>query len=161
MPLPPEDSKIKVLRANGTLHPHPEKVQDEVFKSHEFFDPRDHVQVKYEMLRRHRTEGKSVTEVTKSFGTSRQAFYQTKKAFEADGITSLAGHRRGPKHAHKCTDELLDFVEKWRASHPPDDQSLIEELKLRFAVTVHPRSIDRALIQRKKKRKTTNRRKPA
>jgi hypothetical protein len=40
------------------LNPSPERVTDELFQ--EFFDPRDLVQVKYEMLRRVQTEGQPV-----------------------------------------------------------------------------------------------------
>jgi hypothetical protein len=39
--------------------------------SHEFFDPRDLVQVKYEMLRRVRIDGASVSQAARDFGFSR------------------------------------------------------------------------------------------
>ena len=45
-------SKADILREEGTLNPAPEKVRDPKFQQSEFFDPRDVVQVKYEMLRR-------------------------------------------------------------------------------------------------------------
>ena len=59
----PLDSKGESLRQQGVLNPHPQKVADPLFLRGEFFDPRDLVQVKYEMLRRVRVEGASVTEV--------------------------------------------------------------------------------------------------
>ena len=52
----PLDSKGESLRQQGVLNPHPEKVADPLFHDSEFFDPRDLVQVKYEMLRRVRVE---------------------------------------------------------------------------------------------------------
>lgn len=45
-------SKASVLAEEGTLNPAPEKVSDPKFQEDGFFDPRDIVQVKYEMLRR-------------------------------------------------------------------------------------------------------------
>ena len=45
------DPKSQALRRQA-LHPHPEHVTDDLFVTREFFDPRDVVQVKYEMLRR-------------------------------------------------------------------------------------------------------------
>jgi predicted Zn-dependent protease len=45
-------AKIAALREEGTLHSAPEKVRDPKFQDSDFFDPRDAVQVKYEMLRR-------------------------------------------------------------------------------------------------------------
>ena len=52
----PLDSKGESLRQQGVLNPHPEKVAEPLFHGSEFFDPRDLVQVKYEMLRRVRVE---------------------------------------------------------------------------------------------------------
>ena len=142
--------KINALRRHGALHPHPEAVRDEVFQSEEFLDPRDRVQVKYEMLRRHRLEGQRVSEVAQRFGVSRQTFYLAETAFEKEGLPGLIPRRRGPKRAHKCTDEVLDFVERWRQS-APQDQTVSEAVEQHFGVRIHPRSIDRALARRKKK----------
>jgi len=146
------DAKEAVLRAQHALHPRPESVRDENFQTHEFFDPRDLVQVRYEMLRRHRVEKKTVTEVANTFGTSRQAFYKSTSAFEVQGVSGLLPKKRGPKRAHKCTDEVLDFVEQWQATADAKE-SVSEAVRNRFGITVNPRSIERALARRKKKRK--------
>lgn len=146
----PSQSKIEVLRRYGALHPHPEAVQDELFQSEEFLDSRDRVQVKYEMLRRHRLEGRPVTEVSESFGVSRQTFYLTEKAFQKQGLPGLIPRRRGPKQAHKCTPEILDFVEEWR-HEGPHQESVSTAVEQRFGIRIHPRSIERALARRKKK----------
>jgi transposase len=147
----PDDAKTQALLASGTLHPEPEAVKDELFAQHEFFDPRDQVQVKYEMVRRHLLDGKPVTDTAKLFGVSRQAYYQTHAAFETQGIAGLLPRRRGPKGAHKCTEEILDFVEEWRRKSPEGtDQTLAQSLKERFGVTIHPRTIDRALAKKKR-----------
>jgi len=147
------DPKSATLRAAGALHPHPEVVRDEAFSSHEFFDRRDRVQVKYEMLRRHRLEGRPVTEVASAFGVSRQAFYKAETAFRSGGIAGLLPRRRGPRRAHKCSDEVLEFVERWRASPVSErEEDVAEAVRRRFGVSLHPRSIQRALTRRKKKR---------
>jgi transposase len=146
------DAKEAALRAQHALHPHPESVEDENFQTHEFFDPRDLVQVRYEMLRRHRVEGKPVTEIASTFGTSRQAFYKSTSAFEAQGVSGLLPKKRGPKRAHKCTDEVLDFVEQWQTTAGAQE-SASEAVRERFGMTINPRSLERALARRKKKRK--------
>jgi transposase len=149
----PDNAKAAALRDQGALHPHPEAVHDQRFHSDEFFDPRDWVQVRYEMLRRHRVEGQSVTEVAASFGVSRQAFYVTEEAFQGHGLPGLLARRRGPKRAHKCTEEILDFVGQWReAAKTETGETLVEAIEKRFGIRIHPRSIDRALARRKKKR---------
>lgn len=145
------DPKAEALRQQGALHPKPDTVQDEAFRQGEFFDARDLVQVRYEMLRRHQVDGQAVTEVAVAFGVSRQAFYITETAFEQMGISGLLPRRRGPKRAHKCTDEVLDFVEQWRATSPTE-KDVTEAIQRRFSVSINPRSIERALTRRKKKR---------
>lgn len=147
------ESKISLLREQGALHPDPDSVRDEAFRSHEFFDAYDRVQVKYEMLRRHQVEGRSVTEVAESFGVSRQAFYKAEAVFDAQGIPGLLPRRRGPKGAHKCTDEILDFVEQWQVeSETAKAEKAVAVVEERFGVKINPRTLERALARRKKKR---------
>jgi transposase len=145
------DAKAEALRRQGALHPNPHIVHDEAFRQGEFFDARDLVQVRYEMVRRHQVDGKAVTAVADAFGVSRQAFYTTETAFEQMGISGLLPRRRGPQRAHKCTDEILDFVEQWRAASPTE-KDVTEAIRKRFSISVNPRSIERALARRKKKR---------
>jgi transposase len=146
----PFDPKLKSLQEQRALHRHPEDVQDETFQSNEFFDRRDLVQVRYEMLRRHRVEGKAISDVAHSFGVSRQAFYVTDAHFQTRGLPGLMPRQRGPRRAHKCTDEILDFVEQWRET-AEGKESVVEAVRRRFSVTINPRSIERALKRRKKK----------
>ena len=142
----------QALREAGALHPRPERVRDEAFLNHPFFDPRDRVQVKYEMVRRHRVEGRPVTEVAAGFGVSRQAFYEAAAAFEARGIPGLVPKRPGPKRAHKCTDAVVDYVERWRAGQDVrPDEPLTAAVARRFGISIHARSLDRAVARRKKK----------
>jgi len=151
---PAEDAKAAALRAAGGLHPRPERVQDEAFAQHEFFDRRDHMQVKYEMLRRHRVDGRPVTAVAAAFGASRQTFYMTKAAFTTGGLPGLLPRPRGPQRAHKCTEAILDFVEQWRAEHEAAAwPGVAEAVRRRFTVTIHPRSFTRALARREKKQR--------
>ncbi len=146
-----DNSKQAALRAAGTLHPKPDAVGDDAFLQGEFFDPNDLVQVKYEMLRRHREEHKSVTEVAKLFGTSRQAFYSAKARFDSQGIPGLIPQRRGPRGAHKCSEQVLDFAEQWKKTHPTE-KGPAEAIEQHFGIHIHPRTINRALLGRKKKR---------
>ena len=59
-----ERSKANALAEDGALNPAPEKVGDPKFQEGGFFDPRDIVQVKYEMLRRVAVDRVSVTEAS-------------------------------------------------------------------------------------------------
>ncbi|MGH9626281.1 MAG: helix-turn-helix domain-containing protein, partial [Bryobacteraceae bacterium] len=71
--------------------------------------------------------------------------------FETMGVSGLLPRRRGPQRAHKCTDEVLDFVEQWRATSPTE-KDVAKAIQKRFGISINPRSIERALARRKKKR---------
>jgi transposase len=147
-----KDAKFEALQQQGTLNRRPKEVRDELFLQEEFFDPHDLVQVKYEMLRRVQAEGQSVTNASANFGFSRPSFYQALSAFEQDGLAGLVPHKRGPKQAHKLTEEVLTFIGAMRQKEPsvrlPDLVKLIQE---RFGIRVHPRSIERSLLRHQKK----------
>ena len=74
------DPKAAALAETRTLNPRPETVRDEQFGSSEFFDARDVVQVKYEMVRRVRVDGAPVTAAAAAFGFSRPSFYEAAAA---------------------------------------------------------------------------------
>jgi hypothetical protein len=72
-------------------------VADPAFNSgNPFFDARDLVQVKYEMLRRVRQEGRRVTKSAAAFGFSRPSFYEAQASFEIGGLPGLLPQRPGP-----------------------------------------------------------------
>ena len=75
-----EDPKVTALRESRCLNPHPGQVTDEAFLSEEFFDARDAVQVKYEMVRRVTVDGAPVTATAAAFGYSRPSYYQAAAA---------------------------------------------------------------------------------
>jgi hypothetical protein len=112
---PDNDPKIQALRQSGTLNPRPQDVRDELFREKEFFDARDLLQVRYEMLRRVCQEGHSISQAAASFGFSRPSFYQAQSAFETSGLARLVPQKRGPKEGYKLKTEILELVRKARA----------------------------------------------
>jgi transposase len=149
---PNRDPKSRALQQEGSMHPHPEQVTDELFLTHEFFDPRDLVQVKYEMLRRVQSEGQAVSQSAARFGFSRPSFYQAQAAFQQGGLPALIPQKRGPKKAHKLIAEVLAFVRQVQREDPSLRPAALASLvKDRYGITVHPRSIERALTRSQKK----------
>jgi transposase len=147
------DRKRQALRRHRSLHSRPQRVRDPLFAADsEFFDSRDLVQVKYEMLRRVRVDGVTVTEAAKAFGFSRVAYYQVRAAFEAEGLAGLLPERRGPRSASKLTGEVMAFIDRQRAIDPSVPSSeLAGRLREQRGISIHPRSIERALQRRAKK----------
>jgi len=145
------DPKREELRKRGALHPRPERVIDELFTAGEFFDPRDAIQVKYEMLRRVRIDGQPVARVVKDHGYSRPTFYEAQAAFERDGLPGLLPRKRGPRTAHKLSPAVMKFVnELLRADPSLMTPELVERIRKRFKLRVHPRSVERALEREKR-----------
>jgi transposase len=148
------DRKGQALREQGALNPRAQDVKDPLFQESEFFDPRDLVQVRYEMLRRYRTEGSAVGSIAQAFGFSRVTFYQVLNRFRKEGMVGLLPKLRGPKGAHKLSEESLAFVESALAEDPTlGPPALAGLIEARFDISVHPRSIERALARRQKKRR--------
>lgn len=146
------DRKEQCLRDCGVFHTNAVKVVDPLFDESEFFDSRDLVLVKYEMLRRVRVDGISVVEATKRFGFSRAGYYKALSAFQCRGLVGLIPARPGPRSAHKLTDKILEFVDQQISVQGPLPAAELAALILqKHGVCVHPRSIERALTRREKK----------
>ena len=122
-----------------------------LFQGGAFFDPRDLLQVKYEMLRLVLVDKRPISEAAKACGLSRPSFYQAQTAFEQGGLAGLLRHKPGPHGAHKLTPQVLEFVALARAANPQlRAAQLASSVRQRFGLQVHPRSIDRQLAGKKK-----------
>ena len=145
------DAKLRALKESGAANPHPQHVRDDAFADSDFFDPRDLVQVRYEMLRRVRKEGHSVAKATSLFGVSRPTFYKVQKDFDDRGLIGLLPNKRGPRGPHKIKPEVSRFLEQAIAAEPSSDaEELAARIAKRFDVTVHRRTVARALARFKK-----------
>ena len=139
-------SKVDALAEDGTLNPAPERVCDPKFQAGGFFDPRDVVQVKYEMLRRVSVEKASVTDVSDEYGVSRPTFYQAKADFEETGVAGLVPKKRGPRGPHKLQNEVLAFLTtRLIPGGPIRARELAKLVQNEFGLEVHPRTIERAV----------------
>jgi transposase len=150
---PRPDPKLSALRARGSLNARPENVRDDLFQDSTFFDPRDLVQVKYEMLRRVQADAQEVSRAAAAFGFSRPSFYKAQASFGREGLTGLVPKKRGPRGGHKLTERVMQFIQETREKDASLDARAVARLVEReFQLTVHPRSVERALRRRGKKR---------
>jgi transposase len=145
---PVEDPKVSALRAVRCLNPHPEAVTDERFTSSDFFDPRDAVQVQYEMVRAVGTGDMSVTAAAAAFGYSRPAYYAAATALAQSGLDGLAAAKPGPRRGHKLTDDILAWADQHLSADPATRPGgLCDTIWQTFGVRVHPRTIERGLAR--------------
>jgi len=143
-----QDPKEEALRAARALNPRPEAVADPEFAASEFLDARDLVQVRYEMVRRVRQDGDSVSAAASAFGFSRPSWYAAAAALDDAGLPGLLPARPGPRRAHKLTPEIVAFLvaarEEDTSLRAPELADRVDES---FGVRVHPRTIERALAR--------------
>ena len=145
-------AKLDALRQTGTLHPHPRLVTDPLFQDQPFFDARDLMQVKYELLRKVEVDGAPVSSAAPAFGLSRPSFYQARSAYAEGGLAGLAPQKRGPQRAHKLNAEVLAFLGQLRVEQPAIRyEAMAERVRERFGIAVNPRSIERRLQRGQKK----------
>ena len=155
------DPKTAALLEEGTLNPSPEGVGDPKFRASDFFDPRDLVQVRYEMLRRVSVDNVSVTDAAAEYGVSRPTYYQARVSFDEAGVAGLVPKKRGPRGPHKLQGEILAFAEKQLvAGEPIRARELAKLIRQEFSVRIHPRTIERALGGKKTSQRAPTSTKP-
>jgi transposase len=146
------DPKEAALAATRCLNPHPDQVTDPGFLASEFFDARDAVQVKYEMVRKVKADGAPVTAAAAAFGYSRPSYYEAAAALERAGLEGLVPARPGPRGPHKLTEEILTWAEDQLAAGPAlRPAQLPDRIEESFGVRVHPRTVEKALARRRER----------
>lgn len=155
MPTDPE-AKRKALQASGTFNPRAAQVQHPLFQQSSFFDPEDLLQLKYETLRALEVQSYPIAKAARDFGLSRPTIYEAQSQFQELGLEGLLPHKRGPKAAHKLTDEVLQYVKDQIAAESDiKAEELARRVRQRFGVKLHPRTIQKALNGRAKRGRVT------
>jgi len=146
-----DEERKQRLKKEGTLHPNPDRVHADLLEKSPFFDANDLMQMKYEMLRSVTVDQQPVTEAATTFGLSRVAYYHAWKQYQNHGLVGLLPCRSGPKLPHKFTTEVMSFIDQQllEVEGQPDWSSLSRQIKARFGTKVHPRSVERAVKQKK------------
>jgi len=135
------------------------QVESPLFRQSDFFDPRDKVQVKYEMLRAVFADVTTVAGASRAFGYSRESFYAVADAFREKGVVGLADSKRGPKRPRKLTPEAQQFLVEEMTKDPSVSSSeLTERLAKNLRVEVSQRSVERFRSGKKKPRRPRPRR---
>jgi transposase len=139
-----QSSKREFLKAARAWNDRARMVESPLFQHSDFFDPRDKVQVKYEMLRAHGVERLPVGASSRQFGFSRESFYAALQAFRGEGVVGLVDGKRGPKQPRKLTPAVRRLlVREIDRSPGVGSQELADRVAKELGITVHRRSIER------------------
>jgi transposase len=146
MPSNPSQAKRAALLSADSLHPRSEEVSHALFQQHPFFDPNDLLQVKYEALRAWEFKEQPVSSLADAFALSRPTLYAARTALRAHGLAGLLPNKRGPKQAHKLTDNvLLRLRQLLEADSTRSTSELLDALRDELGVTIHLRTLEKAL----------------
>lgn len=141
-----DDPKTKFLRKEGLINPKPERVTHSLFQTHEFFDPLDLPQVRYEMLRAARVEHATVSDACRLFGFSREYFYRLERDFMARGYVGLLGSSRGRRPLIALNQDLVNFIIHRKMTEPNlTGEDLRKELKTTYQVECSRRTVERII----------------
>lgn len=155
MPSDP-NAKRKALQAAGTFNSRAAHVRHPLFQQSPFFDPEDLLQLKYETLRAVELEKCPIAKAARDFGLSRPTIYEAQSQLQQQGLEGLLPHKRGPKAAHKLTDEILRYAQEQAAAESAiKAEELSRRVRQRFAVKLHPRTIQKALERKAKRGRST------
>ena len=146
-----DEERKQRLKKEGTLHPNPDGVRTDLLAKSPFFDANDLMQMKYEMLRSVSADQQPVAEAAQTFGLSRVAYYHAHKQYQKHGLAGLLPRRRGPRHPHKFTPEVMSYIDEQLTTTVgrPDWNLLSKQIEAGFGIKVHPRSVERAVKQKK------------
>jgi hypothetical protein len=118
-----------------------------------FFDVRDELQVKYEMLRAHFVDQQPVATDCVAFGYSRQTFYVLRDRFARRGMAGLRDGRPGPVGPRTCTPAVVAFLRAQRAEDPSlPITTILERLARDRGVQLHRRTVERLVGPPKRKK---------
>ena len=146
-----DEIRTQRLKQEGTVHPNPDKVRADLVEKSPFFDANDLMQMKYEMLRSVNIDHQSIADAAHTFGLSRVAYYHAQKQYQRHGLVGLLPSKRGPKHPHKFTSEVMSFIEEQLVATGQrlDWKLLSKQIEDKFGIITHPRSVERAVKLKK------------
>jgi hypothetical protein len=141
-----DDPKTTFLRKEGLINPKPERVTHSLFQTHDFFDPLDLPQVRYEMLRAARVEHATVIDTCRLFGFSREYFYRLERDFMARGYVGLLGSSRGRRPLIALNQDLVNYIIHRKMTEPNlTGEDLRKELKTTYQIECSRRTVERII----------------
>ena len=139
-------TKEDALKGGGCFNPNYANVTASIFNKTPFFDKRDIVQVKYEMIRAASNDEGTITKISNDYGFSRNSYYQISKTFHNGGLCALVPKKVGPKKPHKLSAEVAAFIDSFLEGSPNTKVKEISvAIKTSMGIDIHTRTIYRYL----------------
>ena len=137
--------KVEHLKASRTYNANYDRVSDEVFSGSQLLDPRDLLQVRYEIARAV-DAGESPESVAPRFGVSGMTARRCVERLREGGMLALVPARSGPRGPHALGPEAEAFVDAFSLAHPgASGREVHEALEAALAPGVSRRTVERRL----------------
>ena len=137
--------KVEHLRATHTYNEQHDKVTDELFANSELFDPRDLLQVRYEIVRAV-GRGESPEKVAARFGVSGMTARRYAGRMGEGGLSALLPARKGPGGPRALGAAGEEFVDAYVEGHPgASGREVHEALEAALAPGVSQRTVERRI----------------
>ena len=107
---PPRDPKVEALRVDGTLHRRAHQIRDPLFGTHDFFDARDVVQVRYDVCARSCLELNSASAVIAKYLSIRPSLHLAWLRYSSVTDSRFAPSSRLARRAHRRPRCTRDFT---------------------------------------------------
>ncbi len=91
------------------------------------------------------SKDKSIGQIAKEFGFTREHFYKIKKKFEASGSEALSNKEKGPKRNYKRTDEVEKQIIRHRFLDPDANAAVITQKMRQTGYSISQRSVERTI----------------
>jgi len=139
-------TKEETLKNGGCFNQNYANVSAGIFETIPFFDKRDIVQVKYEMIRAVSNDEGTITKISGDYGFSRNSYYKISEAFHDGGLCALVPKKTGPKKPHKLSDEVAAFIDAFIAGSPnAKAKEISAAIKTEMGIDIHLRTVYRYL----------------
>ena len=137
--------KVEHLRATRTYNERHDRVVDELFANSELFDPRDLLQVRYEIVRAV-GGGESPERVAVRFGVSGMTARRYVGSMREGGLLALLPARKGPSGPRALGPRGEEFVDAYIVGHPSaSGREVHEALEAALALGVSQRTVERRI----------------
>ena len=140
------EEKLKFLEKEGLLNQKPDRISHSLFKTNDFFDPLDLLQVRYEMIRYVKVDGYSVAKACRIFGFSREYYYKLGRMFSERGFVGLLGAPSGRRPLIALNQELVNFIIHKKLEEPNlSGDNICKQIKKSYYVECSTRTVERII----------------
>ena len=134
------------LKASNTFNPDYDKISDPKFSIDSIMDPRDLLQVRYELVRSVEYDNTPITHAAEEYGVSERTARRYIQSMKAGGLSALIPGKSGPSGPSVLKQEVCDFIDAYVASHPrASGKKVCDAIAQSMNISVGQRTVERYL----------------